>query len=201
MNEAAYSERRVNGLDTDRLRATIGAIKENPALARFRFRARNQWIDGGHTRTAIKNFFGVGREQHARTRPFVLDSDLPALFTGGNKAVNPLELQLTALASCLTTTLVSHAAVQGFDIDSVECAAEGDIVFTGFFGLDSGPSSGFEEIRLRVRLEAPASRKQLDDLVDLGVHYSPVYQMLSASTRIVVSRILRSDTTEWCLSI
>ena len=37
----------VNGVDVDRLSGTIDAVTANPALARFQFRARNHWIDGG----------------------------------------------------------------------------------------------------------------------------------------------------------
>jgi hypothetical protein len=48
----------MNGVDLDRLGATIDQIKETPGLARFIFRAGNQWIDGGHNRTTIKGFYG-----------------------------------------------------------------------------------------------------------------------------------------------
>jgi hypothetical protein len=35
----------VNGVDLDRLSATITAVTAGPALARFQFRALNHWID------------------------------------------------------------------------------------------------------------------------------------------------------------
>jgi hypothetical protein len=36
----------INGVAVDKLRGTIDAIRDDTAVARFRFRARNQWVDG-----------------------------------------------------------------------------------------------------------------------------------------------------------
>jgi hypothetical protein len=49
-------ERIVNGVNVDRLFGTIHAIKDTPGLARFRFRAQNTWVNGGHNRTTITGF-------------------------------------------------------------------------------------------------------------------------------------------------
>ena len=43
----------VNGVNVDQLVGTINAIRENPSLARFKFRTETEWIEGGHCRTAI----------------------------------------------------------------------------------------------------------------------------------------------------
>ena len=64
----------VNGVDLDRLSGTIDAVTADPALARFQFRARNHWIDGGHNRTTIKGFYGAGQEDTTRTEPFTVDA-------------------------------------------------------------------------------------------------------------------------------
>ena len=52
-------ERIVNGVNVDRLFNTMNAIKDTPGLARFRFRARNTWVNGGHNRTTITGFYGA----------------------------------------------------------------------------------------------------------------------------------------------
>ena len=41
----------LNGLNTTQMVETINAIKAQPTLARFQFRNRNQWIDGGENRS------------------------------------------------------------------------------------------------------------------------------------------------------
>lgn len=37
-----------NGIDVDRLMGTIDAVKKDPEVANFQFRARTEWLDGGH---------------------------------------------------------------------------------------------------------------------------------------------------------
>ena len=78
-----------NGLDTQRMVDTIEAIKQQPALARFQFRARNQWIDGGVNRSQIKGFYGAGREDDSRTEPFEFTNGEPPVLLGDNKAPTP----------------------------------------------------------------------------------------------------------------
>ena len=39
-----------NGVDSEQLYGTLDAIKANPELGIFQFRARNHWIDGSHNR-------------------------------------------------------------------------------------------------------------------------------------------------------
>jgi uncharacterized OsmC-like protein len=185
---AANCKHRINGVAIDSLYNMIDGIRKEPSLARFQFRARNQWLDGGHTRSTVKNFYGAGRERIGRQRPFVLESDLPAVFNGGNTAINPLENLLSALAACLTTTLVYQATVRGIYIDAIECSVEGDIDLRGFLGLDETVARGYEEIRVSVDIEADVPDDKLDSIVELGKRYSPLIELLSHGTRVVVER-------------
>ena len=50
-----------NGVDTRVLFDTLDAIKQQPELSRFQFRASNVWIDGAHNRSTIKSFYGACR--------------------------------------------------------------------------------------------------------------------------------------------
>jgi hypothetical protein len=59
----------INGVNVTALMATIGAVKANPGLGSFQFRARNKWLDGGHNRSTIQEFYGAGKEDDTRTRP------------------------------------------------------------------------------------------------------------------------------------
>ena len=113
----------VNGVDVDRLAGTIAHISDDPTLARFQFRAGNQWIDGGLNRTTIKGFFGAGQEDTSRTETFVLDTDEPPVLLGENRAPNAGEYVLHALAACLTGTIVYHAAARGILLDRLRGGA------------------------------------------------------------------------------
>jgi len=53
----------INGVNVDQLFSTINAIKENPGLAKFKFRANNQWVNGG--RIGAEALTGL-RHRHQR---------------------------------------------------------------------------------------------------------------------------------------
>src|SRR5262245_28623511 len=46
-----------NGVDTATLFATLDAVKTNPDLAQFQFRATNRWVNGTHNRSTIHGFY------------------------------------------------------------------------------------------------------------------------------------------------
>jgi hypothetical protein len=55
-------ETKVNGVNLDLLFNTIDLLKEKPELAKFKFRATNEWLGGTHSRATVKDFFGPGKE-------------------------------------------------------------------------------------------------------------------------------------------
>jgi uncharacterized OsmC-like protein len=165
----------INGVSLDRLREIIKAFRAMPSLARFRFRAANRWLGGGHSVTTMKNFFGAGREDSSRESTFEVHADEPAVLLGADRGANPVEHILAALASCLTTSLVYHAAAGGITVEEVESELEGDVDVRGFLGLTPGVRKGFERIRVRVRVKSDASAEQLRALMQ----DSPVYDVIS----------------------
>ena len=91
-------ERIVNGVNVDRLFDTINAIKDTPGLARFRFRAQNTWVRGGHNRTTITGFYGACAKQ-TLTEPLVLEADEPPVLLGEGAEANPMDYVLAGLAA------------------------------------------------------------------------------------------------------
>jgi uncharacterized OsmC-like protein len=175
----------LNGVDLDRLFGTIDHIGADPALARFQFRARNQWIDGSHNRTAIKEFYGAGREDESRTEPFVLDADEPPVLLGDNLAPNAPEYLLHALAACLTGTIVFHAAARGIVLDGLECTIEGDVDLHGFLGLDETVRPGYEQIRVSFKATGDFDDDQLAELARL-TSFSPVRDIVSNPVPVAI---------------
>ncbi|MCP5114256.1 MAG: hypothetical protein GY953_25785 [bacterium] len=116
-----------NGVDVDQLVATVGAIQADPAIAQFQFRAATKWVDGGHSKTTIKSFYGAGQEDSSRGEPFELEGDEPAVLLGSNKAPNAVELVLAALTSCLSVGVSYNAAARGITRAAIPCAREGDV--------------------------------------------------------------------------
>ena len=117
----------VNGVDAGQLMGVIGEIEADSDYAKFQFRATNQWISGGHSRSRVKEFFAGNAEDTTRSGAFSIEADEPRIAAGNDSAPNSMEYVLHALASCLTGTLVYHAAVQGIEIESVESSYTGDM--------------------------------------------------------------------------
>ena len=175
----------VNGVNVDELFGTIDAIKKAPVIAKFKFRAENQWIDGGHNRTTLKNFYGT-QQDHEHKEPFVLDADEPPLLLGRDLGPNPVEYALTALAACVTTSIVYHAAAKGVTIRSMGSRLEGDIDLQGFLGLKDDVPRGYKEIRMYVNIEADAPPEKLQEIVQLGPTYSPVFDTITRAVPVSV---------------
>lgn len=175
----------VNGVDLDRLSATIDAVVAEPALARFQFRADNRWIDGGHSRTAIQGFFGVGQEDATRFEPFTMDADEPPLLLGHNLGPNAGEYLLHALAACLTGTIAYHAAARGIALDRLECVVHGDVDLRGFLGLDANVRPGFQQVRVGITAVGDFDDSQFAELTDL-TRYSPVRDSVSQPVAVTI---------------
>jgi uncharacterized OsmC-like protein len=176
----------VNGVKVNELFGTIDAVKKAPVLARFKFRAANQWVDGGHNRTTVTNFYGT-QQDHERNQPFVLDADEPPLLLGKDLGPNPVEYALTALAACVTTSIVYHAAAKGIVIRAMESRLEGDIDLQGFLGLRDDVPRGFKEIRMVVNIDADAPPEKLQEIVQLGPTFSPVYDTITRAVPVSVT--------------
>lgn len=85
-----------------------------------------------------------------------------------------------ALAGCLTTSLIYHAAARGIAIDSVESELEGDLDVRGFMGLSEQVRKGYRAIRVRMRVTTDAPVSTLKTLAQ----FSPVYDVISKSVPV-----------------
>lgn len=168
----------VNGVDVDQLVGTIEAIKTNPDLARFQFRAETEWINGGHSRTKIQSFYGAGQEDPSRSKPFTLEGDEPPVLLGNNAGPNAVEAVLHALASCLSVGFVYNAAAQGIRIDELKFKLEGDLDLHAFLGLSEKVRPGFDNIRLTYRVKSSAPREKVEALCEYVQKTSPMLDII-----------------------
>jgi uncharacterized OsmC-like protein len=189
MDEASAG--RMNGLDLDAMTATVQALKADPKLAKFQFRARNRWIDGGENRSTIKDFYGAGGEDRSRTAAFEFTNGEPPVLLGNNEGANPVEFLLHALAGCVTTTTVLHAAARGIRIESISTELEGDIDLQGLLALDDGVPAGYRAIRMRMDIDADCSDAELDDLLRFAQRHSPVCNTVCRPVPVTVGRVVR----------
>lgn len=182
----------VNGLDTTQLRETVEAINVRPALARFQFRAANEWIGGGENRSTIRGFYGAGREDDSRAEPFVFVNGEPPVLLGNNEGANPVEFLLHAIAGCVTTTFVLHAAARGIRIEEISTQLEGEIDLRGLLGLNDAVSPGYEQIRIKMDVKADCSDEELDALLAYARQHSPVCQSVCRPVPVIVERTVHA---------
>ena len=180
--------KKLNGLDTTQLVDTINLIKSQPVIASFKFRNSNRWVDGGENRSTIQGFYGAGQEDSSRTEPFEFVNGEPPVLLGNNEGANPVEFLLHALAGCVTTTFVLHAAARGIRIESISTQMEGDIDLHGLLGLDDSVSPGYEQIRINMDIKADCSDEELDDLLAYTRDHSPVCNTVCRPVPVIVER-------------
>ncbi len=179
----------LNGLDVQAATETIAALKADQSLAKFEFRARNTWINGGENRSTIRDFFGAGREDTSRSSDFVFTNGEPPVLLGNNEGANPVEFLLHALAGCVTTTFVLHAMARGITIRELSTELKGTIDLQGLLGLDDSVSPGYEQIDIRMRVNADCSEAELDDLLAYAQRHSPVCNTVCRPVPVVIERV------------
>jgi uncharacterized OsmC-like protein len=192
MNNAQTSQQQsviLNGLNVEQLFQTIDAVKGDPALAQFEFRAKNQWINGGENRSTIKDFYGVGAEDESRDKPFVLTNGEPPVFLGNNEGANPVEFLLHALAGCLTTTIVLHAVARDIRIHELSTELEGTIDVQGVLAVDDTVPVGYKQIKIKLHIKADCSDDELDELLSFAKDHSPVCNTICRPVPVTVERV------------
>ena len=179
---------RVNGLDAQQFARTVDAVTHDTTLARFEFRARNQWIGGMVTRTTIQDFYGAGAEDRSRTHPFTFTSSEPPVLLGANEGAGAGEVLLHALASCVASTAVLHATARGIRIESIATELKGEVDLRGLLGLDPAVRPGYQKITVKVAIKADCSDAQLDELLQAVRDHSPMYDSISRPVPVVLER-------------
>jgi len=172
-----------NGINVTEYTEIVQAVREDPTLAKFEFRANNIWKDGGCNLTTIADFYGAGEEHGGNGRCFTVAADEPPVLLGTDSAPNPVEFLLHALAGCLTSTIVYKAAVKGIRINAIESHFEGDLDALRFLELSEEGRLGYQGIRATFRVAADAPATEIAKLAE----YSPVLDVLRNGTPVSVA--------------
>jgi uncharacterized OsmC-like protein len=174
-----------NGVNVDALLAAREALKGAPQAAKFKWRATCKWQNGTHSRTMIQNFHGLGEEQKHRTE-FTFDADHPEIFASEDLGATPVEFVLVGLASCLTAGVAAVAQNRGIQLKSVEAKLEGSMDIQGILGIDSDVRNGYDDIKVTFKIDADASKKDIEALVAQSQKRSAVYDLVTNPTNVTV---------------
>ena len=182
----ATSESKVdNGVNVEALLGAREALTAAPDAAKFKWRATVKWINGTHSRSTIDGFFGLG-EEHKHKSTFTFEADHPEVFASEDKAATPVELVLAGLASCLTAGVAAVAQNRDIQLRSVSATLEAGMDIRGILGADSDVRNGFDGIKVTYKIDADASRDDIESLVAQSQKRSAVYDIITNPTNVTV---------------
>jgi uncharacterized OsmC-like protein len=179
-----------NGVDVERLVATVGAVQADANVAKFTFRARSTWETGGRNKGDIREFEHAGATTTERSQAFELIGDEPPVLLGTNAGPNAVELVLQALAFCYAVGYAYNAAAKGIEIEELRYEVEGDLDLHRFLGL-GGPRAGFSAIRAKSWVRSSnATVAQLEELCQYVQDTSPVRDILAAAVPVTTDLVV-----------
>ncbi len=174
-----------NGVNVEALLGAREALTEAPEGAKFTWRATCKWVNGTHSRSTIKGFFGLGEEQSHKTE-FHFEADHPEVFASEDHAATPVEMVLAGLASCLTAGVAAVAQMRDIQLNSVSATLEGGMDIQGILGMDSDVRNGFDGIKVHYDIDADASDDDIKAIVAQSQKRSAVFDIVTNPTNVTV---------------
>ena len=174
-----------NGVNVQALLDAREALKGAPDAAKFTWRASCKWQNGTYSKTNVESFFGLGQEQQHKTGSS-FDADHPEVFASEDRGITPIEYVLVGLASCLTAGVAAVAQNRGVQLRSVESKLEGTMDIRGILGVDSDVRNGYDDIKVTFKIDADASKKDIEALVAQSQKRSAVYDVITNPVNVTV---------------
>jgi uncharacterized OsmC-like protein len=174
-----------NGVNVQALLDAREALKGAPQAAKFTWRASCKWKNGTHSKTTVQSFFGLGEEQKHK-KETLLDADHPEIFASEDNGITPIEYVLVGLASCLTAGVAAVAQNRGIQLRSVESQLEGKMDIRGILGVDTDVRNGYDDIKVTFKIDADASKKDIEALVAQSQKRSAVYDVITNPVNVTV---------------
>ena len=174
-----------NGVNVEALLDARKALTETPEGAKFQWRATCKWLNGTHSRSTIKGFFGLGEEQSHKTE-FTFDADHPEIFASEDNGATPVELVLAGLASCLTAGVAAVAQMREIQLRSVSATLEAGMDIQGILGIDSDVRTGFDGIKVHYDIDADATDDEIKAVVAQSQKRSAVFDIVTNPTNVTV---------------
>jgi uncharacterized OsmC-like protein len=174
-----------NGVNVQALLDAREVLKGAPEAAQFTWRAQSRWQNGVHSQSRVQGFFGLGEERNHKAEA-VFEADHPEVFAATDNGITPIEFLLVGLASCLTAGVASVAQNRGIQLRSVEATVEGHHDIRGILGVDSDVRNGFNDVTVTFKIDADASKQDIEALVAQSQKRSAVFDALTNPTSVTV---------------
>jgi putative redox protein len=157
-------------LDMETFDQTKEAIRNDPQLGQGTFTTVTEWVDGSLARTTA--------------RTFAIETDEPAPLGGTDKGIDPMELLLAAVGTCLQIGWVTHANRRGVDFRALRIETQGEYDLQGYLALDPSIPPGYLNISYRVDVDTDADPAVLEEIRVAAENGSPVTQNVLKGTPI-----------------
>lgn len=174
-----------NGVNVEALLGAREAMSGAPEAAQFSWTANCEWVRGTHARTTVQKFFGVGAEQ-THKQPHVVETDHPEIFASEDHGMTPTEMVLAGLAGCLTAGVAAVATHRGIQLRSVTSTLTGSMDLQGILGIDADVRNGFDAITVEYRIDADATKAELEAVVAQSQKRSAVFDIVTNPTNVTV---------------
>ena len=174
-----------NGVNVEALLAAREALTAAPEGAKFRWKATCDWVNGTHSKSDVKGFYGLGTDQKHKKR-FSFETDHPEIFASEDNGATPVELVLAGLAGCLMAGVASVAQRRNVQLNAVKATLEGSMDLQGILGIDSDVRNGFDDIVVSFEIDADASRDDIEAIVAQSQKRSAVYDIVTNPTNVSV---------------
>ena len=157
-------------LDVDTLRKTKAHVSTHPEDGKGRFETVTEWRAGAQAMT--------------RARSFTLETDEPAPLGGQDQYIDPMELLLASLGTCLTIGWVTQARLRGLDYRHLRIKVSAPFDLRGYFNLDPKVRPGFSELRYTVEVDSEADTTTLEEIRQAVERTSPIFDNILRPTAI-----------------
>jgi uncharacterized OsmC-like protein len=174
-----------NGVNVEALIGAREALTAAPEAAKFAWRVTNKWVNGTHSHTNVKGFFGLGQEQNHKSE-FTFEADHPEIFASEDHGATPVEMVLAGLASCLTAGVAAVAQYRKIQLRSVTATLEGAMDIQGILGIDEDVRNGFDGIKVKYKIDADATKEEIEALVAQSQKRSAVFDIVTNPTNVTV---------------
>jgi uncharacterized OsmC-like protein len=161
----------LNGIDVEGLQAALKVVGAQPEAALARKRARVRWLERLRFRAYVRNH--------------QFEVDEPTHLAGDNASPTSMEYVLGALGTCLATGFVFNATQRGIAIGNLEVALESTQEnYLVFLGLDTERHPGFDQVTVKLYVQADADPAVLRELWEHTVKTSPVGNSLARAVTV-----------------
>lgn len=157
-------------LDIDAYNATRAQVAADPMAGQGNFETVTEWRDGAQAVTTA--------------RSFTIETDEPAALGGKDQRIDPMELLLASLGTCLTIGWVNQANFRGLDYRNLKIRVHAPFDLRGYLGVDGSVRPGFQEIAYTVEVDSDADPETLEAIRQAAEAGSPMFDNIFNPTAI-----------------